>query len=183
MKTFRFTLLAEGTSDRVLLPIIRWMLIRHHQNFEWIGTIANLQDLPTPPRTLSQKITTTCDLFPADVLFIHRDSDRESSDKRREEIAEAFGHLEGETQANWVPVIPVRMTEAWLLVSEHALRSAAGNPEGRHGLSVPPLARLEAIPDPKQILKGLLLDASGLTGRRRKNSFPGSAGKDSRFFR
>jgi hypothetical protein len=60
------------------------------------------------------------------------------------------------------------MTEAWLLVSEMALRGASGNPNGRIPLQFPSRRDLERIPDPKSILQTLLMEASGLTGRRRK---------------
>lgn len=170
MRTLRFTLLAEGTSDRVLIPILRWMLLRHHSGFEWIGQIADLHELPRPPRSLPQKIATASELFPADVIFIHRDSDRESPSNRRREISDAIDSLRESPARHWVPVIPVRMTEAWLLVSESALRSASGNPNGRNPLQLPPWQALETIPDPKVVLQSLLVDASGLSGRRRKKS-------------
>lgn len=168
MKILRFTLVAEGTSDRVLIPILRWMLLRHHPGFEWMGQIANLQDLPNPPRTLPQKIATASDLFPADVIFVHRDADRESSTIRQQEISDAVQSLPERPARHCVPVVPVRMTEAWLLVSEMALRGASGNPNGRIPLQFPSRRDLERIPDPKSILQTLLIEASGLTGRRRK---------------
>jgi len=168
MKILRFTLVAEGTSDRVLIPILRWMLLRHHLNFEWMGQFADLHELPKPPRTLPQKIATASELFPADVIFIHRDSDREAPSNRRKEIADAIGSLSTSPARHWVPVIPVRMTEAWLLVSESALRGASGNPNGRDPLQLPAWQDLEKIPDPKIILQTLLVEASGLSGRRRK---------------
>ena len=168
MTTLRFTLVAEGTSDRVLIPILRWMLLRHHPGFEWMGQTADLHELPRPPRLLPQKIATASELFPADVIFIHRDSDRESPSNRRREISDAIDSLRESPARHWVPVIPVRMTEAWLLVSESALRSASGNPNGRIPLQLPPWRDLETIPDPKVVLQNLLVSASGLSGRRRK---------------
>jgi hypothetical protein len=168
MTTLRFTLVAEGTSDRVLIPILRWMLLRHHPEFEWMGQTADLHELPRPPRSLPQKIATASELFPADVIFIHRDSDREAPANRRREISDAIDSLRDSPARHWVPVIPVRMTEAWLLVSETALRSASGNPNGRTPLPFPSWRDLEAIPDPKAVLQNLLVDASGLSGRRRK---------------
>lgn len=168
MKILRFTLVAEGSSDRVLIPILRWMLLRHHLNFEWMGQFADLQELPKPPRTLPQKIATASELFPADVIFIHRDSDREPPANRRKEITEAIGSLDTSPARHCVPVIPVRMTEAWLLVSENALRGASGNLNGRIPLKLPPRQDLERIPDPKKVLQTLLVEASGLSGRRRK---------------
>ena len=173
MKTLRFTLVAEGTSDRVLIPILRWMLLRNHLGFEWMGQSADLHELPKPPRTLPQKIATAAELFPADVIFIHRDSDRESPSNRRREISDAIQSLPTGPARHWVPVIPVRMTEAWLLVSESALRGASGNPNGRNPLQLPPWRDLETIPDPKMVLQDLLVEASGLFGRRRKKfNFP-----------
>jgi hypothetical protein len=173
MRTLRFTLLVEGTSDRVLLPILKWMLLRHHRDIQWSGDHANLQDLPRPPRTLAEKISVTCDLFPAEVIFIHRDADRTTPENRRQEIGGAIKSLSPNSVPRWVPVIPVRMTESWLLVSEIALRSAAGNANGCGRLSLPPLGSFESVPDPKDLLQNLLTEASGLSGRRRKKfSFP-----------
>ena len=59
----------------------------------------------------------------------------------------------------------MRMTEAWLLFDEVALRAAAGNPNGKVSLALPTLGRLEALPDPKKVLRDLLVKASGLKGR------------------
>jgi len=59
------------------------------------------------------------------------------------------------------------MSEAWLLISEPAIRSAAGNPNGTTQLTLPSLSHLERTPDPKQVLRDCLLSASNLTGRRR----------------
>jgi hypothetical protein len=62
------------------------------------------------------------------------------------------------------------MMEAWLLTDASALRRAAGNPNGRHPLSLPRPQEIEDLPDPKTLLRDLLLDASGLRGRRRRSS-------------
>jgi hypothetical protein len=43
-----------------------------------------------------------------------------------------------------------------------ALRRAAGNPAGRSPLSLPPLSKIEAIPDPKETLHELLRVATEL---------------------
>ena len=58
------------------------------------------------------------------------------------------------------------MQEAWLLFDEAAIRSAAGNPNGRQPLELPQLARIEQVPDPKEMLRELLRQASGLSRRR-----------------
>lgn len=168
MSVLRFTLLADGSSDRVLVPILRWMLGQHHGAHDWIGQTANLQALPRPPRGLPDRIAAAAEFFPADVLFVHRDAERESPDRRREEVGQAVEALPAAGRPRSVPVVPVRMTEAWLLISEAAIRRAAGNPNGRVRLALPARNRLESLPDPKAILETLLVNASELHGRRRK---------------
>ncbi|HYU32100.1 MAG TPA: hypothetical protein VEW48_08045 [Thermoanaerobaculia bacterium] len=71
-----------------------------------------------------------------------------------------------------VCVIPVRMQEAWLLFDEAALRLAADNPHGTMALSLPPLHRLEEIPDPKELLFKMLYSASGLRPGRLNRFHP-----------
>ena len=61
------------------------------------------------------------------------------------------------------------MGEAWLLIDEAAIRMASGNPISRSPLILPSISRLESLPDPKNILYGLIRKASGLRGRRLKN--------------
>ncbi len=68
-----------------------------------------------------------------------------------------------------VPVVPVRMTEAWLLLDEVAIRSVAGKPRGKAKLTMPRASEVESLPDPKDLLMRLLLDASEAKGRRAAN--------------
>ncbi|HEX2164144.1 MAG TPA: hypothetical protein VHM02_09365, partial [Thermoanaerobaculia bacterium] len=72
-------------------------------------------------------------------------------------------------------VVPVRAQEAWLLFDEVAIRTAAGNPNGRDPLDLPVLNRLEELPDPKQRLHEILRTGSGLGPRRRSSLRMGSA--------
>jgi hypothetical protein len=71
-----------------------------------------------------------------------------------------------------VCVVPVRMQEAWLLLDEAAIRRASGNPNGRMALALPGPHAIEATPNPKTELHGLLTTASGRHGRRRKKFRP-----------
>jgi hypothetical protein len=68
----------------------------------------------------------------------------------------------------YVCVVPVRMTEAWLLFDEIKLRLAAGNPAGTVQLSLPAFPRIEGLPDPKETLYRLLQNATELPPRRLK---------------
>ncbi len=73
--------------------------------------------------------------------------------------------MEANLQA-FVCIVPVRMTEAWLLFDGTAIRKAADNPNGRVALKLPPVRRVEDLPDPKQMLHEALEIASEKTGRR-----------------
>lgn len=65
-----------------------------------------------------------------------------------------------------VAVVPIRMTEAWLLLDEGRIRRVAGNPNGRTDLGLPRLSDVESVADPKRLLQGALISASGLQGHR-----------------
>lgn len=101
---------------------------------------------------------------------MHRDAEAQEPELRRAEIRRASEGLD----TQHVPVIPVRMTEAWLLGHERSIRSAAGNPRGTDDLFLPELRRLERVPDPKNLLREALVRASGLGTRRRTQISVGS---------
>lgn len=159
----RYTLIADGSSDAVLLPILTWCLRRHG-----ITPIeAQEVDLSRLPRrsTIGERIASIIDLYPCDVLFVHRDAEGQSPQSRRVEIAAA---LDG-TKIAHIPVVPVRMTEAWLLIDESAIRFAAGNPNGTAKLNLPDSKKLEDLPDPKKVLHDAIVAASELNARRRSS--------------
>ncbi|MEZ4377621.1 MAG: hypothetical protein R3B35_04965 [Gemmatimonadales bacterium] len=115
-------------------------------------------------RTVEAKMNACQELYPSDVYFIHRDAEAEPWRNRVVEIENA---MRRNSHVLYVPVVPVRMQEAWLLANESGLRTAAGNPRGTNALHLPPLHSLEGIADPKAVLREALLSASGTTGRRR----------------
>lgn len=165
MNSIRYTLLADGPSDRCLVRIINWLL-ETIPAMTQVGVIAQVADfrwLRNPPAMLAEKMRCSVKLYPCDVLFVHRDAEREPREKRIAEINQAVE--EARVQLH-IPVIPVRMTEAWLLIDEQAIRRAADNPNGAVALELPPLTTLEQLPDPKAMLRGLLVAASEKTGRR-----------------
>ncbi len=164
-----YTLLGDGTSDRALLPIIDWALRQHFPNLLAQHQWADFSLLPDPPPSgkLPERIQRAIDLYPCDWLFVHRDAERQAIADRHQEIAEAWGKV-GRWSENRrvVSIIPVRMTEAWLLFNEQAIRMAAGNPSGKQPITIPSLRTLETLPDPKQVLQRLLREASGLNPRQ-----------------
>ncbi|MEH2057144.1 MAG: hypothetical protein V7K97_13485 [Nostoc sp.] len=170
MKELCYTLLSDGSSDKALMPILTWLLRAHQVECAIQSNWADLRRLPKPPKKLLPRIINSLELYPCNLLFIHRDAEREPREKRITEISEALE--EAVKKSVVVPphicVIPVRMQEAWLLFDEVALRKAAGNPRGHQLLQLPDIRRLEQILDPKNILYGLLYEASELKGRRLK---------------
>ena len=171
MNELRFTLLSDGSSDRALMPLLERLLQEHKEEVAWQPEYADLRRLPRPPKGLAARIETTLHRYPCELLFVHRDAEKESPEHRKSEIDKALAQLEPGTPPPVVCVIPVRMQEAWLLVSETALRRAAGNPNSTEPLELPRLSQLENEPDPKAILHASLKEASGLRGARRKR-FP-----------
>lgn len=155
-EVLRFALLADGSSDRALLPILQWVLLAAAPHLE----------LATPGfrarghNALREEMLATVAEHRPQLLFVHRGAEGIDPQRRRAEIPDIELPL--------VKVVPVRMTESWLAFDEHAVRLAAGNPAGNAELGLPPLPRAEACPDPKALLHQALLTAAEVTGRRRK---------------
>ena len=161
----RYTLVADGPGDRALLPILMWLL----RQLEDVGACALVpqffdpRPFDDPPSELAGRIGRALQLFPCHVLFVHRDAETSTRQDRVREIELALPR----NTAPHVCVVPVRMTEAWLLIDQRAIRIAAGNPNGTHPLAMPTLPTIESLPDPKQMLRSLLLEATAFRGRRR----------------
>lgn len=168
MKELRYTLLSDGSSDKALLPLLTWLLRSHLVEYAIQSTWADLRRLPKPPKKLLPRIILSLELYPCDLLFVHRDAEKEPHQKRVVEITDAISQVKSVQVPPFVCVVPVRMQEAWLLFDEAALPRAAGNPNGHQVLNLPDVAQLEELPNPKNILHELLRQASGLSSRRVK---------------
>ncbi|EDX78093.1 hypothetical protein MC7420_7831 [Coleofasciculus chthonoplastes PCC 7420] len=168
MKEIRYTLLSDGSSDKALLPILTWLLRLHGVECAIQSQWADFRRLPQQPQDHSKRIELSLNLYPCDLLFIHRDAEKEPREKRVSEIKKAVEGIRESVSVPFICVVPVRMTEAWLLFDEAAIRRAAENPRGKQPLNLPNLSKCEELPDPKQYLCQLLRQASGLTGRRLK---------------
>lgn len=169
MNLLNFTLLTEGSSDEALIPHLRWLLQQNGIENPIELTWADLRHLPRNIDTkgLANKISLSVELYPCDLLFIHRDTDRETISSRKEEIHRSVESLGEEKKPKlFICVIPVKMTEAWLLFDESAIRRASGNPNGDMPLDLPRTPDIENIADPKEILNDKLRIASGRVGRR-----------------
>jgi hypothetical protein len=170
-----YVLLSDGPSDRVLLPILDWLLQQH-------GVTSNLsRDWADPGQfrrtnggnSPTTRIRDVLKVYRCDLLFVHRDAEKQEASLRYDEIKHAVLGIASEVKVPpYICVVPIRMTEAWLLFDEQAIRSASGNPNGRMPLDLPNKNRVEALPDPKEILYSLLKEASGLPTHRRRSFRP-----------
>jgi hypothetical protein len=177
-KELRYTLVSDGPTDDALIPPLTWLLKEQGVACAISPTWADLSRLRPRPNGLRERVRSALEFYPCDLLFVHRDAENEAPGLRRDEIGRAVGDLRKKQQAfpTHICVIPVRMTEAWLLFDESALRWVAENPNGRMPLTLPRIEKLEHLADPKGTLRELLQTASGLHGRRlKKFSTTGSA--------
>ena len=167
MRHLQFTLFADGPTDRALLPILDWLIRETHQPDTIAHEFLSKPELRTD-LSLTERLRIVLDLAPCDILFIHRDAEKQDPRLRYDEIAKAVATLSAQhANVPHVCVVPVRMTEAWLLVDELAIRQAAGRPKSTEPLDLPKLNRLENIADPKAALYELQRNATGKKGRRR----------------
>ncbi len=163
----RYVLISDGSSDNALLPVIDFLLKSVIPEEEIFGERADLGRLPKPPKKLEEKIIITFELYEPDFIFIHRDAEKMQISDRENEIDIAINKaLKNNSLPNLFKVIPIRMTESWLLIDEKAIKCAASNPNSRVRLQLPNIRKLESIPDPKGKLEKLIMSASELSGRR-----------------
>ena len=158
----RFVLVCEGQSDAGLVPHIQQMIIENSGEAEVQGEHwCHGSQLESKIRGGLKAADNMVDL-----LFVHRDANNAGADARQREIDLAVAAALNTPR--FVAVIPVHMTEAWLLLDETAIRKVVGNPSGRAPLDLPTPREAERRSDPKRILADAFLAASETTGRRRK---------------
>lgn len=157
--------LAEGSSDHgITLHIER---IAFECDVEIRLTVPPTELLRTRDKSVAGKLSALSMLGgDYDLVFVHRDADGAGRDLRVAEIGAAMSEVMPGTP--FVPIVPVRMTEAWLVLDEKIIRQVSGNPNGRVHLDMPSAREAERIADPKSLLKELLATASETTGRRRQ---------------
>jgi hypothetical protein len=178
MDELRYTLLSDGSTNKALIPILTWALRERLPHVPIQGEWADLRRLPKPPprSRLDARIRLSVDLFPCDLLFVHRDAENARYQRRVSEINRAVDSARGSAEIPpTVCVIPVRMLETWLMFDEPAIRRAAGNPNGAARLSLPRFRDIESLASPKAELHRILKTASGLRGRRLGSFDPNNA--------
>lgn len=167
MAEINYTLLTDGSSDRVLMRVIDWLLTDLAPFIPIQGNYADFSHLKNPPtsRDLNLRIEKAIALFPCDLLFVHRDAENMDLQERLIEIQTFWTKSVGTHNLKMVPIIPVRMTETWLLIDEQAIKIAAGNRNFDGAIVLPPLQKLENELKPKELLFELIRTASNKKGR------------------
>ena len=167
MKIITATLVADGSSDKLLIPFIK-LLFSEHAPADLAVRFNFAAGLPTAAAGLSSRVKAALDLYPSDFLFVHRDEEGVGLMARQEEIERSWpADVQGTAL---ICVIPIRMTEARLLTNSKPIRLAVGNGNGTVPLELPTLKSIEALPNPKAILFSALKTAT-MWNARRKESF------------
>ena len=167
MKRVTATLVTDGSSDKLLAPLIELLFSTHT---ELAYQVNCAEGLPPLSSGLRARIDSALELFPCDFLFVHRDAEGVDATVRQQEIETNW--LGSQQTATLICVVPVRMTEAWLVANEKPIRSAVGNPNGTESLGLPAVKNIESLPDPKEILFAALKAASGKNASRKRRFNP-----------
>jgi hypothetical protein len=169
----RALLLADGSSDGPLGTHAAAIARLHGVALDVVAPEFGRMDKP-PGRAVKQRLERMLRIDrDFDVLLVHRDCENDTVANRENEI---FSGVH-DCGVDWsvVPIVPIRMTEAWLLLDEDAIRVVAGRPSGGESLDLPRLSQIESMPDPKARLQAALEVACGLSGRhlrKFKRDFP-----------
>lgn len=160
-----FVLVGEGTSDDGLVPHLENLCVDLGAD-EVTGTTIDFRRLEQPVgHSVDAKLRAAMQLEPdANLIFIHRDADSSNSAPRYAEITNAVGAVG--LAAEWVGLVPVQETEAWLLLDERAIRLVARRPQGTRALNLPGPRQVESVARPKERLENALAIASELSGRK-----------------
>lgn len=150
-----YAVVADGGTDRLLVPIIQWAVHRLDPGVEILEPEfrkrrGSVSDFLAAYRTGAM------------LIFVHRDSEAFTLDERLKEFHTV-------DRQDVVPVVPVRMSESWLLFDGSAIAKAASTPTAQ--VPVPSITEIEHIPDPKGRLDQLLLHAAGRPSGRRGRIF------------
>ena len=167
MKRLTATLVTDGSSDKLLAPLIELLFDTHT---ELAYQVNCAEGLPPVSSGLRARIDSALSLFPCDFLFVHRDAEGVAATVRQQEIEMSWS---GSTQAaTLICVVPVRMTEAWLVANEKPIRLAVGNPNGTESLGLPAVKNIESLPDPKFVLFEALKVATEWNASRKRKFNP-----------
>lgn len=173
--TVRAVFIADGPSDLPLAEHLELLCAGH--GVEVQVTPIDPRNLHAPSRTVEGRVRFLLDQgADPDLVFVHRDAESQDPAARATEVR-AGASAAGIEANRVVPVVPIRMTEAWLLIDESEIRRVAGRPNGTNALGLPSVSAVESAADPKALLASALLEAGQPSGRRRRAQFERDFGR------
>lgn len=106
-------------------------------------------------------------------LFVHNDSDNLTYDSAlQQRFVPGFNRVQQATEEvcrKLVPIIPIRMIEAWMLADYHALCQVLGTNLSLQALGLPNKASLvESIAKPKETINGIIRKINAGSSRNRR---------------
>lgn len=124
MELIRYTLIADGSSDKVLMNVIKWLLDDLYPEIPNKGTFGDFRNLRNPPKKgdVKRQVQYAQHFYPFDILFYHRDAESNKNNIVEERIAEIIEQLEEDIIPKTVCIIPIKMMENWLLLDETAIK-------------------------------------------------------------
>lgn len=171
-------LYAEGTTDHRFLPLIiqrTAVQILSQRGRTIVDVLEPMLVEPEEQRSHAQNILAVAQrVYGYHLLFVHADADANTSAAAlQHRIRPGVALVQGAQQrgervcAELVPIVPVQMTEAWMLVDTEALLDIIGTPTTEHRLRIPAKAQqIELIADPKQQLTQIFAEVLASRTRR-----------------
>lgn len=160
----RALFLADGPSDAPLGRHVSQLARRHGVDLDVVSPDLRRLD-PPPGLSVADRVAAVFSFDDAfDLVIVHRDAEAQTHADRAAEVRAGIEAVRPNLPS--IPVVPIRMTEAWLLVDEAEIRRIAGRPTGVDALNLPAIRDIERVPDPKSVLRDALDIASGARGRR-----------------
>ena len=180
MWELEIALYAEGPTERdFLLPVIQrtLKLLIDKQGTGNVDVSRKLKHINFDESGLKQheRIHKAARLaIDYDLLIIHCDSDSRTVEKAQEErYKPGYNLVQQATEElckTLVPIIPIKMTEAWILAADYALfKQVLDTKVDAHGLGlVSKVKQVEADPDPKQTLNQIVQKARAHFSKRHR---------------
>jgi hypothetical protein len=173
-------LYAEGRTDERFLPVVIRRTVEHilaqhgRIDVDVLEPIIVNHNIDRKFSTRAERILEAAHRAHGfHALIVHADADHPTPERA---LKERFmpGHdlvqkAKDRVCNRLLPIIPVRMTEAWMLVDSEALRKVIRTNIDEQALGLPTRARqIESDPDPKQTLHQILQNALAHYPRRRR---------------
>lgn len=178
MTTLVTALYAEGPTDQRFLPLIIQRTAVQILSQRGHTIVDVLEPMLVEPPAKGERdhaiLAVARRVHGYHLLFVHADADAPTATAAlRQRIAPGIALVQaaqqrGETVCpDLVPIVPVQMTEAWMLADRAALLAVMGSPADHHDLAMPVRPQqVEQIADPKQQLSSIFAEALASRTRR-----------------